>query len=229
MIIALDLCLQRGSHQIIDGLNLHIERGDFVFVCGQAGSGKTSLLRIIALQETPAAGRLLVDGRDLSEIRKREIPQYRREIGVIFEDAPLLPKRTLAENIQISLELAGSRFIDAKKESLEYLKEIELLGKATLYPRQVSENEKQMVKICRALARRPKIVLADEPYEALDWHCIEKAAELFKMAHLRGSTIVVATHRVELAERFGRRAIMLDKSSLGRLEKPVALWRTAAL
>ncbi len=221
MIITLDLSLRQGSHQIIDGLNLHIERGDFVFVCGQAGSGKTSLLRILALQEAPAGGSVIVDGCDLSEIKKRDIPRYRREIGVIFQDDPLLPHHTLAENIQISLELASSHFVNAKKEAHEYLREVGLLGKAALLPRQVSENEKQMVKICRALARRPKIVLADEPYEVLDWHCIENAAEMFKRAHLRGSTVVIATHRVELAERFGKRAIMLDKSSLGRLAKSV--------
>ncbi|UCD56996.1 MAG: ATP-binding cassette domain-containing protein [Candidatus Hydrogenedentota bacterium] len=222
MIITLDLCLRHGDHEIIDGLNLHVEKGEFVFICGQAGSGKTSLLRILALQQMPAGGRVIVEGRDISKIARHEFPEYRRGLGVIFQDDLLLPHHTLAENIIVSLELAGWHVSDAKKETLTYLTEIGLLGKADLFPGQVSENEKQKLKICRALARRPKIVLADEPYEGLDGQSIEKAAELFNNANLRGSTVVIATHHVEFASRLGKRAIMLDRSSLGRMHQSLA-------
>ena len=217
MIITLDLRLQHGAHEIIDGLNLHIEKGEFVFICGQGGSGKTSLLRILALQQEPAGGRVIVEGRDLADIARSGFPQYRRGLGLIFQDDLLLQRHTLAENITVSLELAGWRAHEAKKETLLYLKEIGLLAKAGLFPSQVSENEKQMVKICRALARRPKIVLADEPYEGLDWQCLQKAAELCKRANLRGSTVVIATHHVEFAAEMDKRAIVLDRNSLGRI------------
>jgi cell division transport system ATP-binding protein len=215
----LDLCLRRGAHEIIDGLNLHVERGEFAFICGQAASGKTTLLRILALQQKPAGGRVIVDGRDIREITRREIPEYIRNLGVVFQDDFLLPHRTLAENITISLELAGWNASDAKKETSSYLREAGLYTKATLFPNQVSENEKQMLKICRALVRRPKIVLADEPYEGLDSYSVEKAFELFEHANLRGSTIVSTTHNVELVGRLGKRAIMLDKVSHGRMAK----------
>ncbi len=222
MIIILDLCLRHGSHEIIDGLNIHIEKGDFVFICGQSGSGKTSLLRILSLQQLPISGSVIVDGRDITKIPRREYAEYRRELGVIFQDDPLLSRHTLAENIMVSLELAGWRATHARKETADYLKEAALVGKESLFPFQVSENERQMVKICRALARRPKIVLADEPYEGLDWRSTEKAAELFQKANLRGSTLVIATHHVEFAKQSGKRAIILDKSSLGRIAKTSA-------
>lgn len=217
MIITLDLCLRYGTYEIIDGLNVHIERGEFVFICGQAASGKTTLLQILAMRQKPAGGRVIVEGRDLSKITRREVPAYRRGLGVVFQDDMLLPRRTLAENIEISLELAGWRTSEARKETMNYLTEVGLYGKANLFPEQVSDNEKQMLKICRALVRRPKIVLADEPYEGLDWHSVEKAVELFEKANLRGSTVVSTTHNVELVGRLGKRAIMLDKTSFGRM------------
>ncbi len=217
MIITLDLCLRFGDNEIISSLNLHIEKGEFVFICGQAGSGKTSLLRVLALQETPSGGRVVVDGRDITQIPRREYPQYRRSLGVVFKDDELLPHRTLGENIAISLELAGWRPADAKKEADGYLKRIGLRAGAQLYPHQMSQNERRMAKICRALARRPKIVLADEPLEGLDSHLVKKAFELFEAANLRGSTLAVTTHNVEFVGRMGRRAIMLDKTSLGRM------------
>ena len=146
MIITLDLCLRQGAHEIIDGLNLHIERGEFVCICGQAASGKTTLLRILALQQKPAGGRVIVEGRDISGISRRERPEYMRGLGVIFQDDMLLPHRTLAENMDISLELAGWGVADARKETATYLKEVGLYTKAGLFPDQVSENEKQMLK-----------------------------------------------------------------------------------
>jgi len=217
VIITLDLCVRLGDNEIIKGLNLHIEKGEFVFICGQAGSGKTSLLRVLALQETHSGGRVVVDGRDIARIPRREYPQYRRSLGVVFKDDDLLPHRTLGENIAISLELAGWRRTDAKKEADGYLKKIGLLAAAQLNPHQMSQNERRMAKICRALVRRPKIVLADEPLEGLDSHSVQKAFELFKVANLRGSTLAVTTHNVELVGRMERRAIMLDKTSLGRM------------
>lgn len=222
MIITLDLCLRRGDNQIIDGLNLHIEKGEFVFICGQAGSGKTSLLRLFALMELPAAGRVIVNGRDTAEIARREYPEYWRSLGVVFQDDLLLPYRTVAENIAISLELAGWRPGEAKKETASCLNKIGLRSAAALFPEQVSESERKLAKICRAVARRPKIVLADEPFEGLDSETAEKARELFGEANLRGSTIVITTHNVEIVGQLSRRAIMLDKTSLGRMAKTAA-------
>ncbi len=222
MIITLDLCLRRGDNEIIDGLNLHVEKGEFVFICGQAGSGKTSLMRLFALHGLPAAGRVIVDGRDTAEMPKREYPRYRRSLGVVFRDDMLLVHRTIAENISISLELAEWRRGDARKEAEAYLRKTGLSAAAGLFPDQVSENERQIVKICRALARRPKIVLADEPLEGLDLQSAGKAVDLFKEANLRGSTVVIATHDIELVNRWDRRAIMLDSNSLGRMAQALA-------
>jgi cell division transport system ATP-binding protein len=180
-------------------------------------------LRILALQQKPAGGRVIVEGHDISEITRREFPKYRRRLGVIFQDDMLLPHRTLGENVAVSLELAGWRATEAKRETANYLKDVGLYTRAGLFPEQVSENEKQMLKICRALVRRPKIVLADEPYEGLDSHSLEKAVELFENANLRGSTVVSTTHNVELVGRLGKRAIMLDRNSLGRMAKASAI------
>ena len=219
MIITLDLCLRRGDNRLIEGLNLHIEKGEFVFICGQAGSGKTSLLRLIALQNRPAAGRIIVDGRDTKDIARREYPAYRRSLGIVFRDDPLLAYRTIAENIEISLELAGWKSVDARAETDKCVKRLGLRSAADLFPAQASANERKMGKLCRALARRPRIALVDEPFEGLDAESIERATELFAEANLRGSTIVATTHNVESVGRQNRRAIMLDKVSLGRMEK----------
>jgi cell division transport system ATP-binding protein len=167
----------------------------------------------------PAAGRIIVDGRDITEITGRSIAEYRRGLGIVFQDDFLLPRHSLVENIALALEIAGWRSSDARGEALVYLRDVGLSNKADLFPRQVSENEKQMVKICRAVARRPKIVLADEPYEGLDWQSIQKVADLFRNANLRGSTAVIATHHVEFAQLAGKRSIMLDQPSFKRMAK----------
>ena len=213
MIITLDLCLRRGGFTIIDGLNMHIEKGEFAYICGQAGSGKTSLLRMLALQMAPTEGRVIIDGVEFSEIVRRSSSAYRRSLGVIFAEDHLLAHRTLEENVALSLELAGWQMTEARRATREHLKEIGLLEKASLFPNEVSENEKQLLKICRALARRPKIILADEPYEGLDAESIEKAGRLLRKAHIQGTTVAVATHHVELAEQFEGRLIMLDRRS----------------
>jgi cell division transport system ATP-binding protein len=217
VIIALDLCLRHGNHEIIDGLNLHVEKGEFAFICGQAGSGKSTLLQVIALERRPAGGRIIVDGRDIMEIKRREIPHYRRQLGLIFQGDRLLPNRTLTENVSLSLEIIGWASEEAKREADYYLGEMGLLARGALYPDQASENEKQLIKICRGLARRPTIVLADEPFERLDAKSVAKTVELFTEANLRGSTIVATTHNVELVNRLGKRAIMLDRSSSARM------------
>lgn len=222
MIITLDLSLRRGNKRIIDGLNMHIEKGEFVLICGQAGSGKTSLLRLFALRDLPASGRVIIDGRDTAEIARREYSSFWRSLGIVFQDDLLLPFRTIAENIAISLELAGWSAAKAKAETESYLNALGLRRTADLFPAQVSENERRTAKLCRALARRPKIALADEPFEGLDVDSIHKAMELFKEANLRGSTIVITTHNIELAGKLNKRAIMLDKTSLGRMVKASA-------
>jgi cell division transport system ATP-binding protein len=222
VIITLDLSLTRGYNQIIDGLNMHVEKGEFVFICGQAGSGKTSLLRIFALHGLPASGRVIIDGRDTAEIAKREYSSFWRTLGLVFQDDMLLPYRTISENISLSLELAGWSTAKAKAETEGCLNALGLRQAADLFPAHVSENERKMAKLCRALARRPKIVLADEPFEGLDSESIDKAMELFKEANLRGSTIAITTHNIELAGTLNKRAIMLDKTSLGRMAKASA-------
>jgi ABC-type ATPase involved in cell division len=219
MIITLDLCLRRGGISVIDGLNMHIEQGEFAFICGQAGAGKTSLLRVFALQMVPTEGRVIIDGVDIAGIGQNGLARYRCKLGIIFPELRLLPRRTLAENIHISLKLAGWHWADVRKETDKYLREVGLGGKANLLPEEISENERQLLKVCRALARRPKIILADEPYEGLDWQSIEKVVYLLRRAHLRGSTVVVATHHVEFAEQLGKRLIMLDRRSLGMKAK----------
>jgi cell division transport system ATP-binding protein len=221
VIITLDLCLRQGAHEIINGLNLHVEKGEFVFICGQAGSGKTSLLRVFALLQHPAGGQVIVEGRDITRIPRSEFPEYRRGLGVVFRNDMLLPHHTLVENIGVALEIIGWSTSAAKNEAMLHLRDVGLGNKAGLFPDQISESEEQLLKICRAIARRPKIILADEPYDALDRQSVEKAVQLFENANLRGSTVVLTTHHVEFAGRLGKRAIMLDKNSVDRVTRPL--------
>lgn len=221
MIITLDLFLRQGAHEIINGLNLHVEKGEFVFICGQAGSGKTSLLRVLALLQSPAGGQVIVEGRNIASIPRSEYPEYRRGLSVVFRDDMLLPHHTLVENIAVALEIIGWSASAAKNEAMLHLRNVGLVNKAGLFPDQISESETQLLKICRAIARRPRIILADEPYDALDRQSVEKAVKLFESANLRGSTVVLTTHHVEFAGRLKKRAVMLDKNSVDRMTRPL--------
>jgi len=193
----------------LENINLEFEKGSFVVVQGPTGAGKSTLLRLIYKAEEPSAGTVVVMGQDLGRMRKREIPAFRRKIGVIFQDFKLLEGRTIEENIAFALEVTGGPVKDIKKKTLEMLTWLRLSHKRNAFPYQLSGGEQQKIAIGRALIREPYILLADEPTGNLDTKSAHETVELLHEVNLKGTTVVLATHDFPLAKKFKKRTIKL--------------------
>ncbi len=200
-------------------ISVRIEKGEFVFIYGPSGAGKSTFLKLIYLEEKPTTGRVIVFGNDLSIIRKAEIPKLRRKIGVIFQDFKLLQDRTVEENIAFALEVIGRPGGEVRKQVLKALTWIKLSHKKAAYPYQLSGGEQQKVAIARALVRDPFILLADEPTGNLDAESAQEVMDLLFQVNLQGTTVVMATHDLDLIKRSKRRYLRLEE---GRLIEDVA-------
>ncbi len=197
-------------------VNLDIGKGEFVSVVGQSGTGKSTLLKMIILEEKPTIGQVFFNERDVMTIGNREIPYYRRRIGVVFQDFKLIPKRTVFENVSFALEVAGKSNKEIKTNVGQILEIVGLSEKAIKYPTQLSGGEQQRVAIARALVHHPAVLVADEPTGNLDmintWEIIELLVRINKL----GTTVLLATHNKEMVDRLNRRVIALDKGNIIR-------------
>lgn len=159
----------KGTRPALDDINLDIERGDFVFLVGASGSGKTTLLSLLLREEEATSGEIRVAGNDLRRITNRQVPQYRRSLGFVFQDYKLLNNKTVWENVAFALEVIGTRRSTIKSLVPKVLNTVGLTGKEKNYPHELSGGEQQRVAIARALAKNPKLLLCDEPTGALDF------------------------------------------------------------
>jgi len=191
-------------------INLHIQPGEFVSIVGQSGTGKTTLIKLIIAEEKPSAGEVIIGGWQISKIKKREVPYLRRQIGVIFQDFKLLPKKTVFENISFALEVAGYPAIKIKKITPQLLRIVGLEDKHYRYPHQISGGEKQRVVIARALAHRPKVIVADEPTGNLDSINTREIIDLLVKINKLGTTVLLVTHNREVVNSLRQRVITLD-------------------
>ncbi len=190
-------------------VSLKIEPGEFVSVVGQSGAGKTTLAKILMAEERPTKGRVIVGGWDITRIKSREIPQLRRQIGVIFQDYKLLPKKTVQENVAFALEVAGATSRRVREIVPQVLRIVGLENKGNRFPYHLSGGEQQRVVIARALVHRPKILLADEPTGNLDTLNTRDIMELLHKINAFGTTIVLVTHNREVVNALRRRVITL--------------------
>lgn len=192
-------------------VSLHIEPGEFVSIVGQSGTGKTTLAKLIIAEERPSRGRVIIGGWDITHISHADIPMLRRQIGVVFQDFKLLPKKTLYENVAFALEVSG----DTKKRIAsivpQVLKIVGLEKKQNRFPKEVSGGEQQRAVIARALVHRPKILLADEPTGNLDSINAEDIISLLKKINDLGTTVVLVTHNREIVNNLRRRVITIDE------------------
>jgi len=203
-----------GDAPALSDINLHIHKGEFVFLTGPSGAGKTTLLKLIMLAERATRGQILVGGRNIAKLRETGIPFLRRNIGVVFQDFKLLPRRTVAENVAFTLDVLGTPRSIARERVMRMLKKVGLEHKADVLPPRLSGGEQQRVVIARALVNDPAILLADEPTGNLDPALTVEIMDLLCDVNVRGTTVVVATHDATLLERYHKRTIRLENGSV---------------
>ncbi len=197
--------------KILRGIDLHIKAGEFVSIVGQSGAGKTTLVKILIGEERVDEGTVVVGDWDITKLSRHDIPFLRRQIGVIFQDFKLLPKKTLKENISFALEVCGAPSAKIKKIVPSVLKIVGLEDKGGRYPREVSGGEQQRAAIARALIHQPKILLADEPTGNLDAINADEIIDLLLRINKFGTTVILVTHNKDIVNRLNRRVVSMDK------------------
>jgi cell division transport system ATP-binding protein len=207
-----------GSAKIpaLSDVSFQVAKGEFAVLAGPSGAGKTTLLRLLYRDELPTEGEVQVAGRVVTELRRRQVPQLRRAIGIVFQDAKLLRGRTVYDNVAFVLRVLGTPRREITTRVFQSLKAVGLQAKSLALPAQISQGEQQRVALARALVKEPSLLLADEPTGNLDEAMTDEILGLLKEIWSRGTTILLATHRIALAGQLGRRTLLLER---GRLVK----------
>ncbi|MEE1008508.1 MAG: cell division ATP-binding protein FtsE [Agathobacter sp.] len=195
----------------LNDVNLEIEDGEFVFVVGDSGSGKSTLIKLLLKELEPTEGTIVVNGKILRKIRRKQIPKFRRKIGVVFQDFRLLKDRNVYENIAFAQKVIGEPNSKIKKRVPQMLSMVGLAPKYRSYPRQLSGGEQQRVAIARALINQPSILLADEPTGNLDANNAWEIMKLLEEINEKGTTVIVVTHNLEIVKAMNKRVITIKK------------------
>ena len=195
----------------LNDVNLEIEDGEFVFVVGDSGSGKSTLIKLLLKELEPTEGTIVVNGKILRKIRRKQIPKFRRKIGVVFQDFRLLKDRNVYENIAFAQKVIGEPNSKIKKRVPQMLSMDGLAPKYRSYPRQLSGGEQQRVAIARALINQPSILLADEPTGNLDANNAWEIMKLLEEINEKGTTVIVVTHNLEIVKAMNKRVITIKK------------------
>ena len=197
--------------QAITDVNLHIRPGEFVFIIGATGSGKSTIIKLLQKEFTPTHGKIIVNGRDIAKITRKQIPKFRRNIGVVFQNFRLLPDRNVYENVAFAMRVVEAPKKEIKKKVPQMLSLVGLAHKYRSLPKQLSGGEQQRVAIARALVNEPKILLADEPTGNLDNQHAWEIMRLLEEINERGTTVVVVTHNMDFVRQMNKRVITIKK------------------
>ena len=203
----------------LNGVNLRIKKGEFVFIVGDSGSGKSTLIKLLLRELTPTSGTILVNGQNVADLRPRQIPRYRRNLGIVFQDFRLLPDRNVFENIAFAQQVIEAPTRQVKSRVLSMLSMVGLLDKYKAYPNELSGGEQQRVAIARAIVNEPAILLADEPTGNLDPTNSWEIMKLLEEANDRGTTVLVVTHNQEIVNEMQKRVVTMKKGVIVSDEK----------
>ncbi len=198
----------------LNDVSLDIEEGEFVFIVGDSGSGKSTFIKLLLKELEPTEGTITINDKKLNKIRRRQIPKFRRNIGVVFQDFRLLKDRNIYDNVAFAQKVIGESNRNIRKNVPAILSMVGLAAKYRSYPRQLSGGEQQRVAIARALINEPKILLADEPTGNLDSNNAWEIMKLLEEINSRGTTVVVVTHNLEIVKSMNKRVITMKKGSV---------------
>lgn len=203
----------------LDQVSVCIERGEFVFVVGESGAGKSTLIRLICREYLPSKGSIKIHGRDITRLKRREVPMLRRNIGVVFQDFRLLNNRTVYDNVAFAMQVIGSPGSNVRKRVPEALELVGLAGKAKMKPLELSGGEQQRVCLARAIVNQPALIIADEPTGNLDPKTSMGIMDALKNINIRGTTIIMATHAKEIVNTMRQRVVVLSDGRIVRDER----------
>lgn len=195
----------------INNISLNIKKGEFVFVIGSSGSGKSTFMKMLLKEVEPTEGKIIIDGININNISRKEVPFLRRKMGVVFQDFRLLPSKTVFENIAFALQVTEAPPKAIRRNVPAILAMVGLTHKAKVYPNELSGGEQQRVALARAIINKPPILLADEPTGNLDPETAWEIMELLKEINARGTTVVIATHAKDIVDEMKKRVITLQK------------------
>lgn len=198
----------------LKNINLHIKKGEFVFIVGSSGSGKSTFLKLIMHEELPSEGTIYLDGINISQITKKEVPYIRRKMGIVFQDFRLIDKMTVFDNVAFAMRVTGASERDVKKRVPYILNLVDLQDKANRRPAELSGGEQQRVSLARALVNNPSIIIADEPTGNIDPEMSYEIVELLTEINKRGTTILMVTHEHDLVQHFGKRVIEISSGNI---------------
>jgi len=207
-----------GGHVALERVSLEVERGEFAFVVGPTGCGKSTLIKMLIREVEPSAGEVMIAGHDINELPLAKVPMLRRRIGTVFQDFKLLPNRTVYDNVAYALQVIGESRAEIRRKTPEIIRLVGLQSKIHNYPDQLSGGEQQRVSIARAFVNHPPLLLADEPTGNLDPHTSIGIMQLLYRINRTGTTVLVVTHDSEMVDKMRRRVIALDQGRLVRDE-----------
>lgn len=202
-----------GTHALED-INIRIDKGEFVFIVGSSGAGKSTFMKLIMREEKPTVGQIFVNGYNLNRLKSKQVALYRRTTGIVFQDFRLIPTMNAFENVAFAMHVTGASSRDIRKSVSGALSVVGLQHKARSMPAQMSGGEQQRVALARALVNRPELIVADEPTGNVDPNMSYEIVELLTEINRKGTTVLMVTHEHQLVSDFGKRVIMIDKGRI---------------
>jgi len=200
--------------EVLHNIDMSVEKGEFAFLVGSSGAGKTTVLRLLYRELVPTEGQIVVAGYNLSKIRSTQLPDLRRKLGIVFQDFKLLPNKTVERNIAFSMRVTGAKRSQIKKNVDRAIEWTGLQHRRKALPEDISGGEQQRTSIARAIVNDPLLILADEPTGNLDPVLSLEIMRLFERANTRGTTVLVATHDIDLVRQMGKRIIRIDRGRI---------------